>query len=81
MEASTSRAPTQPLLVLGVLADERRPRYRERLREYYAQYSDRVLVRYILDERWLSDHPKYIPAADEISRARRPRAQRPALRA
>ena len=65
--ASALRAPTQPLLVLGVLADERRPRYRERLREYYAQYSDRVLVRYILDERWLSDHPKYIPAADEIS--------------
>ena len=54
---TSSEAPLQlPLLVLGVLSDERRPRWRQRLREYYAPYTQSgvLLVRYVLDERWMA---------------------------
>jgi hypothetical protein len=56
--------PARPLLVLGVLCNERRPRWRQRLRQWYAPFAKRVLVRYILDDKWLRKHGG--AAADEV---------------
>ena len=54
---------TRPLLVLGVLCNERRPRWRERLRSLYAPFADRVLVRYVLSSQFQRRHGL---AADEV---------------
>ena len=54
-----------PLLVLGVLCSEGRRGWRERLRRYYSAFSDRVVVRFILDEKWMSSH-KTKTASDEV---------------
>ena len=48
----------KPLLVLGVLSNERRQQWRERLRKLYAPFADRVIVRYVFDQTWLTRHPK-----------------------
>lgn len=42
----------RPLLVLGVLATEQRHGWREKLRQLYAPWADRVVVRYVVDARW-----------------------------
>lgn len=49
--------PTQPpLLVLGILCNERRRNWASRLRKLYAPFVDsgRVVVRYVYDEKWLA---------------------------
>ena len=63
-QSSSSTPQAQVSLVLGVLSNERRPHWRERLRQYYAPFADRVRVRFVLDERWLLKHGP--PAEDEV---------------
>jgi hypothetical protein len=66
MLAATSASADVPLLVLGVVANERRVRWRERLRQLYAPFAGKVLVKYVLEDSKSNPRRKYTPAADEV---------------
>ena len=66
--AVAAPASHQPLLVLGVVCNERRRPWALRLRKLYAPFVDsgKVVVRYVYDEQWLAHRKKWQLLPDEI---------------
>lgn len=67
MAAPPPTVSAQPLLVLGVLCNERRRTWALKLRKLYAPFvnSGQVVVRYVYDERWISKRKSWQQLLDD----------------